>query len=304
LARGIAQVPALLAAIPDFRVEVENLIGNFRALDQKRMKTPKTLLQDQEWVDERAPNVAIAHVGIFEDLIRVMNDNHVAILDRYRQRVLAVADNLQVPDYIAQTAVDAAQWERELFMLIHFDFTITETRAFYDVWKANNLNKQAALQSFVWFIVNPSHPRELSESEFFSLAVHLTYGRKTNEKLRKALLPLLIDTALRLAAADEGRFLAGVMHAIWMTKGQNLRKMWNRNLYNRSFKRGAIISWCQWFQEELLAKKDSDLVRKELLNVKEIVKSTLERATGISRDDPKKTWAATVISNALINYFH
>jgi hypothetical protein len=116
---------------------------------------------------------------------------------------------------------------------------------------------------------------------------------KPNEGLQSN---IFVELSSCIETIDD-RFLAGLMNAIWMTRGNNLQRMWNRNLYKRSFKRWAIISWRQWFQEELLSKKNNDL------DTKEIVKSTVENVTGVMRTAPKKTWAATAMADALLEYF-
>jgi hypothetical protein len=298
-AQGVARTPAFLASVKAFSAEFDTLeANNFSAVNFRRITVPSTFRGAEREADTYIEIVRIHLVVGLCGIPHVMNNYHVGVLNEYRQRVVEEAQELAVPNNLINAASNAANWEQELLVLANSNFGIFGiSRVFHPVRTTQDVDRDVALQSMVWFLVNPNHAREAELNEFLMDANAMTVSAY-DQAARQQLLQLFVDQALRIAVADEGKFLAGLMYAIWMTKGQNLARMWNRNLYKRSFKRWAIISWRQWFQEELLSKRNDDLATKE------IVKSTVESVTGILRDAPKKTWSATNISNALLAYFN
>merc|ERR1711959_369043 len=112
-----------------------------------------------------------------------------------------------------------------------------------------------------------------------------------------------VDFALENAAddhGDDGQFLAGLIHSIWMARNQarneRLSRTWNRNLYKFTVTHGFRDCWRKWFQTQLLG------VANDNEATKEIVKSTMEKATGVLRTLPKKTMSAVAIAGKLMSY--
>lgn len=149
-----------------------------------------------------------------------------------------------------------------------------------------------ALKAFVFFLLKGRYVDRVQRFLDAETFEELQYG---GPALRSRVMAAFIDQALRIASMDQGHFLAGLIYEMWMTRGDNLRTMWNRNLYHRSFKRFAIWGWRKWLQEIVLGVTEDE-------ETKEIVKSLLEEVTKMDRTDPKKTVPALTVAHGLRRY--
>lgn len=155
------------------------------------------------------------------------------------------------------------------------------------VWQPNGkMNKQQALRQFTWFLINPKPQttenvfavmRDIivknSDLKLLIDRAHTDHKAKQNKAM---LFDMFLHQALNLVAVDNGRFLAGLIHSIWMEKRKGLNE--KRNLYKRY--NILNVSWRQFIQEKLLNKSNNDE------DIKEFVKSLLERITKVNRDAP------------------
>jgi hypothetical protein len=179
------------------------------------------------------------------------------------------------------------------------------TQIFVPVWQARgDVDRAVALESIAWLLMKPLEMEKAPESDLTRIVARQGVGNgyrffadqlQEDPVRRGELLRLFINLALRLESIDEGRFLAGLIRAIWLTKSENMAEMYTRHLYKR--RRLVLLSWRQWLQENVLYMSNNNTAAKE------IIKKTIEKATGELRNAPVTAWTATAMCDALNDYF-
>jgi hypothetical protein len=186
-------------------------------------------------------------------------------------------------------------------------FTDVEAWVFSPLMQAKN---KEALDHFVSFLF---YQQQIGPDSQFRVVLRNAFGEDISDFMRHlsawigeditvitTIKKQFVDYALAMAADDDGKFLAGLLHSIWMARNQarneRLNTTWNRNLYKFTVTHGFRDCWRKWFQTQLLG------VANDSEATKEIVKSTMEKATGVLRTLPKKTMSAVAIAGKLMSY--
>jgi hypothetical protein len=132
------------------------------------------------------------------------------------------------------------------------------------------------------------HKEAITEHNFFQhlLARHgeISFGllKRTLDKkskyYKKGALEIFVHQALNITEVDGGRCLAGLIYLLWNIKYSSSNK--TNNSERPLYKQGRSSKWCwrQWIQEALLHRPNNHK------RTKEIVKSLLEKTTGIKRN--------------------
>merc|ERR1712224_25301 len=228
---------------------------------------------------------------------RVMDRSHVQVLTNYRNRIVAEATRLAVPRALIAHACRQSTWERDLMDLTSFEVAHVVVPVWsYTACRARGIEDALpALEAFVFFLLKGNCDLCEDRVQRFLDAETFAELQYRGHAFRRTVMAAFIDQALRIASMDQGHFLAGLIYEMWMTRGDDLRTMWNRNLFNRSVKRCAIWGWRKWLQETVLGVTDDE-------ETKEIVKTLLEEVTKMDRTDPKKTVPALIVANGLRRY--
>merc|ERR1712070_330612 len=174
-------------------------------IDHRRLVFPSTFTAEQrreEWVD-----MARVHGASIADMPRIMAQSFTGILKNYRDRKVSAAQAAGVPKELIEVICQQRNWEHELTMLPSFEILI-----FVQVWRA--ADKTTALQDFMWFLTKGTHRDQLAA--FLTRDAVTELVTDSEDGYRKALLNLFITQALHLAEVDDGKFLAGPIHSLWM----------------------------------------------------------------------------------------
>jgi hypothetical protein len=286
-AQGVARIPGFLVAFQKFVVEFNKVRAtNFKKVNLRKVNPPAAfnLANDAE-------KVIFAHNTELNRVSGWMDNSHVNILNAYRSRVIRQIKDQGKPNSLITLAVRSENWVMELSLLAS---AIEESQVFYPLMKAKDAG---ALEDFLKWLNHKDINEDSSFLEILENAGSMMYVAELD---REKLKDQLIRFALQIASDDDGKFLAGLLHSMWMvrieTTNERLETMWNRNLYKLTITRGGKDCWRNWIQTQLLSVSNDDNV------VKEIVKSTIEKATGIDRNQKRKTMPAVTIAQKLRNY--
>jgi CRISPR/Cas system CSM-associated protein Csm2 small subunit len=164
---------------------------------------------------------------------------------------------------------------------------------------AGRFSKQKALQTFVSFLEDPdkdfSHHLQLeSATANMGIKDKKYLVRNGTQKKRESMREMLLEMALQLHAAGDGRFLAGVLASFFAAKEEKF--YFRRYVYRSRKGRLGLGSWRQWIQNDLLHRKGDEKLAKTLDNV-------LTKATGVTPDADSKVNAGNVIK-ALFDMFN
>jgi len=187
-----------------------------------------------------------------------------------------------------------ADWARELRSFQQFEVA----QVFIPVWRQNNYVNDLYVM-INYFMKGMDEANGINEEGIAGVlneaaATHIV---AQHEAYRKMLLRIFLQKALFFAPHSD-KFLSGLVYYVWMARGDDLSKMWNRNLYHRSLKRWGIAPWRKFFQEEILKIQNNE-------KVKEIMKSLMEHVTEVSRNvsiTERKSVSAQTIADQLRQY--
>jgi len=233
-----------------------------------------------------------AVIATFSRAIAEMKRSRQSTLIRFRSRAVTYARQLGVEDWMIQRACEpqgSLDWAKELNQLVSFEVAQVILPVYYG---RGNFDATESLRRMVRYLLLNEDENSIYKIVDKDAAVLLL---NQSAEYKKSLVRVFLQQALVLATKDAGRFLAGLTYQIWMTKGQDLTAMYQRNLYKRRKGFFGIWSWRQWLQEEILGLKNSD-------PAKETFKAMIEQATNRNRRAPLKLVSATDMARYLENY--
>jgi len=249
MAQAVPKNAELLAALQDFCAEIQDSV-----IDYQAVKIPRSFDKTQ-----REPanylNMVKVIVKAYAQAQTTMERNHHDILNDYRSRIDALAQNLNVPEQLIKLTCEEDNWVQELKDLVSFEVS----HVFVPVWNPQNTGRPVAVKYMMRYLLKGERPGRLLR---VMANEDLEFLHMQGLNYKKRLVQIFVRLALRIAPVDGGRLLANILYNAWISGKPSLSKMLNRNLYTRNLWRFGIVSWREYLQVQILGIPNDDPAMK------------------------------------------